>query len=45
LRAKDAKKWKSASVFAVRGLSEVEEARIVEMRNRESEGRMWIEEG
>jgi hypothetical protein len=45
LRAKDAKKWKSASVFALRGLSEVEEARIVEMRNRKLEGRMWIEEG
>jgi hypothetical protein len=45
LRAKDAKKWKSASVFALRGLSEVEEARIVELGNWELEGRVRIEEG
>jgi hypothetical protein len=35
LRAKDAKKGKSASFFAMRGLSEVEAARIVEMGNWE----------
>jgi hypothetical protein len=45
LRAKDAKKWKSASVFAMRGLSEVEEARIVEMGNWELEGRVRTGEG
>jgi hypothetical protein len=33
LRAKDAKKWKSASFFAIRGLSEVAVGRIVEMGN------------
>jgi hypothetical protein len=33
LRAKDAKKWKGANFFAMRGLSEVEAGRIVEMEN------------
>jgi hypothetical protein len=39
LRAKGAKKRKGASIFALRCLSEVEEARIVEMGNWEVEGR------
>jgi hypothetical protein len=45
LRAKDARKWKGASFFAMRGLSEVEEARIVEMGNWELEGRVRTGEG
>jgi hypothetical protein len=39
LRAKDAKKWKGASFFAMHGLSEVESGRIVEMGNWELEGK------
>jgi hypothetical protein len=45
LRAKDARKWKSASFFAMRGLSEAEAARIVEMGNWEPEGSVPIVEG
>jgi hypothetical protein len=39
LRAKSAKKWKSASFFAMCGLSEAEAGRNVEMGKRELEGR------
>jgi hypothetical protein len=39
LRAKDAKKWKGASFFAMCGLSEAEAGRNVEMENRELERR------
>jgi hypothetical protein len=45
LRAKDAKKWKGASFFELRGLSEVEESRIVEMGDWELERRMRTGEG
>jgi hypothetical protein len=40
LRAKDAKKWKSASFFAMRGLREAAARRNVEMGNRELEGKV-----
>jgi hypothetical protein len=37
LRGKDAKKWKGASFFAMRGVSEAAAGRIVEMGNWEVE--------
>jgi hypothetical protein len=45
LRAKDAKKWKDATFFAICGLSEAEAGWIVEMGNCELEERVRIREG